>query len=82
MSNDTIHRNLGVSASAPIAGIYDAQAFRVGNSETIHYPHHYPTTNMVVAYCGVYGYAVERESRIAEWAYDYPNCDRCKEICE
>lgn len=79
MSNATITRNLSVPANAPIAGIYDAQAFRIGNSETIHEPAHYPTTNMVVAKCGVYGYAVERDSRIADWADELPNCEKCND---
>ena len=62
---------------SPIAGIYDAQAFTVGTRDTVHQPNHYPNSNMVVARCGVYGYGVERDSRIAHWADAVPNCQRC-----
>lgn len=74
-------KNLSVPSNAPIAGIYDAQAFSVGNSEIVHEPHHFPTTNKVVAYCGVYGYAIERDARIVEASLlEVPNCPRCNEL--
>lgn len=77
MSNATIERNTHVKANAPIAGVYDAQAFTVGNSDIVHEPAHYPTANMVVAKCGVYAYAVERDSRIAHWADAEVDCANC-----
>ncbi len=62
---------------APVSGIHDAQAFSIGNSDTVHSPAHYPTSNMVVAHCGQYGYAVEHDARLAEWRDAHPNCTRC-----
>jgi hypothetical protein len=59
------------------SGISDAEAFRVGNSQTVHRPARFPDGNKVVAVCGVYGWATERDSRIATWADAVVDCDRC-----
>jgi len=60
------------------SGIADARAFRVGNSLTVHQPARFPDGNKVVATCGVYGWATERDSRIASWADAHVDCKRCK----
>lgn len=62
---------------APVSGVRDAEAFSVGASEVVHKPHHYPDANKVVAVCGVYGFGVERDSRLAWWRDAYPDCPRC-----
>lgn len=59
------------------SGIYDAQAFRIGHSRTVHSPARYPDANKVIARCGAYGWATERDSRIASWANGEITCARC-----
>lgn len=63
------------------SGIYDAQAFSVGKSDTVHMPEHYPNGLMVVAKCGVYGWTAENDGhRLAEWRDSLPTCERCKNV--
>lgn len=59
------------------AGIYDAQAFKIGKSETVHLPYRYPDGKRVVAACGAYGDACEADTRLAVWADGDITCDRC-----
>lgn len=59
------------------SGIADARAFRVGDSSLVHEPGRFPDGNKVVAVCGVYGWATERDSRIASWADADITCKRC-----
>lgn len=61
------------------SGIYDAQAFSVGDSEIVHAPNHYPDGNKIVAKCGVYGFATERPSRITTWRNSNITCQRCQQ---
>lgn len=63
--------------NAPVSGIHDAQAFSIGNSDTVHAPARYPSTNMVVARCGQYGYVIETDTRSASWRDAFPTCARC-----
>lgn len=60
------------------SAIYDAQAFSVGESDTVHRPEHFPNGLMIVAACGVYAWASEHESRIAVWRAGAVSCERCK----
>lgn len=62
------------------AGIYDAQAFRIGHSETVHSPYRYPDGNKVVARCGAWGRASETDIRLASWADSEITCERCKAL--
>ena len=63
---------------APNSGIADAEAFRVGNSLTVHSPGRFPDANKVIAKCGVYGWVCEHDGhRLATWANAYPDCERC-----
>jgi hypothetical protein len=59
------------------SGIADAEAFSVGDSTVVHRPGRFPDGNKVVARCGVYGWAVERDSRIAYWRNAHVDCPRC-----
>ena len=65
-----------VPASWPSAGIVDARAFRVGESDTIHALTH-ASPNLVRGACGVTAHVVERDSRLASWAADLPDCSTC-----
>lgn len=58
------------------AGIVDARTFRVGGAETIHALTH-ATPNLVRGACGVTAHVVERDSRLASWAYDLADCPSC-----
>lgn len=59
------------------SGIADAGAFRIGHSLTVHRPARFPDANKVVAACGQYGWATERDARIATWADSEITCERC-----
>jgi hypothetical protein len=59
------------------SGIADARAFRIGASRLVHRPARFPDANKVVAACGAYGWAVERDARIASWANSLITCTRC-----
>lgn len=61
------------------SGIADARAFRIGGSSIVHRPGRFPDGNKVVAACGQYGWATERESRLAHWADAFPACPRCSQ---
>ena len=62
-------------------GIYDAQAFYVGNSKTAHAVHSFPTWHSVRGVCGVVAntYDYDRYDRLAEWAGLGVTCPTCKE---
>lgn len=61
------------------SGIYDAQAFSVGKSDTVHNPANFPDGNKVIAKCGVYGWVCEHDGyRLAEWRDSLVTCERCK----
>lgn len=59
--------------------IYDAEAFYVGKSKTIHALHSFPTWHSVRGKCGVVGntYDYDRYDRLAEWAAFAVNCKTC-----
>lgn len=59
------------------SGIADAGAFRIGSSSTVHRPARFPDGNKVVAACGQYGWAAERDARLVSWADALPDCPRC-----
>lgn len=65
-----------VPPSWPTAGIVDARAFRVGNSETVHEPTH-ASSNLIRGRCGVTAHVVERDGRLATWADSFPTCGTC-----
>lgn len=64
------------------SGIYDAQAFRIGDaSGLVHKPYLYPNGNKVVARCGQYGYVVQSDGfRTASWADSDVTCNNCKRL--
>lgn len=62
-----VRKNVAGSPCWPSAGIVDARAFRVGNSCTVH-----------TLACGVTAHVVERDGRLASWAYDLADCQTCK----
>lgn len=66
----------GVPYHWPSAGIVDARAFRVGESDTIHALTH-AAANLVRGACGVTAHVVERDARLASWAADLPDCSTC-----
>lgn len=57
------------------SGIADANAFTIGERNVIHIPASFPDGNKVTALCGTYGYATERDSRIAHWSSGYVETD-------
>lgn len=59
------------------AGIVDARAFRIGESETVHALTH-ASPNLVRGACGVTAHVVERDGRLATWANTCPDCPTCK----
>lgn len=59
------------------SGIADAGAFRIGGSSLVHQPTRFPDGNKVVARCGAYGWATERDARLATWADSRITCPHC-----
>lgn len=74
MSTAPMPRNYPSTANS---GIADACAFRVGDSSLVHLPARFPDGNKVIARCGVYGWAAERDARLASWADSLITCARC-----
>lgn len=59
------------------SGIYDSQAFSVGDSTLVHTPAHFPDGLKVIGKCGVYAWAAERDARLATWRDSEVNCPNC-----
>lgn len=82
---DAILARVGIDlrgrSSVPVtwasAGIVDARAFRVGESEIVHAPK-IARPNQVVGFCGVTATVTERDSRLASWADSHITCETCK----
>lgn len=73
---DVRHPYPSVPPSWASAGIVDARTFRVGASETVHDLTH-AAPNLVRGRCGVTAHVVERDGRLATWAYDRADCPTC-----
>ena len=67
------------------SGIADAERFSFNtvpeDGGKMHIPARFPDGNKVVAKCGAYGWATERDARLIHWAsgdlageYDCPTC--------
>lgn len=65
-----------VPASWASAGIVDARAFRIGDSDVVHEPTH-AKPNLVRGRCGVVAHVVERDGRLATWADSLTTCPSC-----
>lgn len=59
------------------SAIYDSQAFSVGDSTLVHTPADFPDGLKIIASCGVYAWAAERDSRVACWRDSEVNCPNC-----
>ncbi|MGY2747224.1 hypothetical protein ACVWZ8_004341 [Arthrobacter sp. UYCu723] len=67
--------------------IWDARAFTVGKSKTVHHPSAFPTSIRVIGRCGVVGYSdyhgvapetgATYETRPAVWADSAVTCRTC-----
>lgn len=73
-----IREKASVDPSWASAGIVDARAFSVGESDTVHEPTH-ASPNLVRGKCGVTAHVVERDGRLAIWRDADVNCPTCLE---
>jgi len=65
-----------VSPSWASAGIVDARAFSVGESDTVHILTH-ASPNLVRGGCGITAHVVERDGRLAVWRDAEFSCPAC-----
>lgn len=65
-----------IPADWPSAGIVDAGAFIIGNSQTVHKPTH-AKSNRIRGACGVTAPVVEADTRYALWTDSDVTCIGC-----